>query len=86
MPQLDMLSYDIVYFGLYGFFWIYFSLLYIAVSYAMQRIRTAIMFKFLTILIALVVVLSVQDLEKGSAASNNNVVIKDANEDNSKRK
>lgn len=52
----------------------------------MQRIRTAIMFKFLTILIALVVVLSVQDLEKGSAASNNNVVIKDANEDNSKRK
>lgn len=87
MPQLDMLSYDIVYYGLYGFFWTYFALLYIAASYASQKVRTAITFKLLSILVALLLVMSVQNVEsKDNAVRDNSVKTKDSNEDNSKSK
>lgn len=74
MPQLDMLAYNNIHFGLYCLFWIYFIILYIAVSYTMHRITTGIYFKFILIASATVIVLSVKDLGDSTAVSNSSVV------------
>lgn len=61
MPQLDITTYTITNITLLLAFWIYFSTLYIAVSYTMQKVYVSVYFKFYTILISLISVLSVME-------------------------
>jgi len=59
MPQLDITTYTITNFTLFLAFWAYFSVLYIAVSYTMQKVYVSVYFKFYTIFITILAIKSV---------------------------
>lgn len=62
MPQLDLVTYTSVNLTLFLSFWIYFAVLYVAVSYTMQKIYAGVYFKFYMVLSTLITVYSVMEL------------------------
>jgi len=70
MPQLDITTYTITNFTLFLAFWAYFSVLYIAVSYTMQKVYVSVYFKFYTIFITILAIKSVM---------RNDVIVSDYN-------
>lgn len=62
MPQLDLVTYNFINISLFLSFWIYFAVLYIAVSYTMQKISAGIYFKFFMLLSTLLVVYAIMDI------------------------
>lgn len=60
MPQLDLTTYNLTSAMLLIAFWTYFSLLYVAVSYASQKTAAAYYFKFYYILSALLIVYALE--------------------------
>lgn len=73
MPQLDIVTYNITSSILLVSFWIYFAVLYIAVSYTSQKLAAAFYFKFYIILTSLLIVhsLSSENGEDGVGAVEN---------------
>ena len=61
MPQLDITTYTITNITLFLTFWAYFSTLYVAVSYTMQKVYVSVYFKFYTVFITMLSVLSIME-------------------------
>lgn len=46
MPQLDIVTFNFVNISVFTMFWIYFIVMYVAVSYSMHKVSSGFYFKF----------------------------------------
>ena len=62
MPQLDIVTYNFINTSLMLIFWTYFAIMYLAVSYSMQKVTVGVFFKFITTVSTLITVISIRNV------------------------
>lgn len=63
MPQLDIVTYNYINLSLFLVFWLHFAILYVAVSYTMQKVSTGIYFKFVTLMGLLLTLSAIRNID-----------------------
>lgn len=71
MPQLDIVTYNFINTSLMLIFWTYFAIMYLAVSYSMQKITVGVFFKFVTTVSTLITVISIRNVSFTSLETSN---------------